>query len=528
MQLVTSFDELGLSELLLSSVKELGYESPTPVQSQSIPILLNGRDLSAQAQTGTGKTAAFTLPILMNIDLDCHAPQALIIVPTRELAIQVAEAFQRYAKYMQGFRVAPIYGGQDYQIQLRALKRGAHVIVGTPGRLMDHLRRGTLMFSELSSVVLDEADEMLKMGFIDDVAWILEQIPQEHQTALFSATMPSSIKRIAERYLKNAEKIHIEPKETTVSAIEQCYTRVLNNQKLDVLTRFLEIEDIVAAIIFTRTKNTSLELSEKLQARGYAAAALNGDLSQSSRQKVIDRIKHGTLDIIVATDVAARGIDVERLSHVINYDIPYDTESYIHRIGRTGRAGRKGKAFLFVTPREQYLLRDIERAVHQTIKLVDPPSVDVMRDKRQQQLIQKITEVLQKPKRDLNVCRQMVTQMIDQEGLTGEDIAAALIFLSQQTNPLVERELTRPDSDFEPNRRRGGNESRRGSHHEHRGGSRGNSRHSTPRNDSRGGGSSRDDSRSGPRRNARHEYSSKNDRRGFTPHKPRSTLKLPS
>ena len=447
MQTTKSFINLGLISPLLSSLVELGYEAPTPIQEQSIPILMEGGDLLAQAQTGTGKTAAFALPILSHLDISTSNPQALVVAPTRELAIQVAEAFQSYAKHLKGFRVAPIYGGQDYKLQLRALKRGAHVIVGTPGRLMDHLRRGTLSMETLKTVVLDEADEMLKMGFVEDIEWILSQIPHSHQTALFSATIPKPIQRIAERYLKDAQKIMIQPADNTVDAIAQFYITVAKNQKLNILTRFLETEEMQAAIIFARTKTCSAELAQKLQARGFAAAALNGDMKQSQRQKVIDQIKNGALDIIVATDVAARGIDVERITHVINFDIPSDTESYIHRIGRTGRAGRQGKALLFVTQREQRLLRDIEHAIRKKIKQIEPPSLDQINEQRNKKLFDKVAGVLKKSKR-IKPYQAMIQEFVAQGSYVAEDIAAALAYLMQQ--PLSEPVAL--DDVSEPNR----------------------------------------------------------------------------
>jgi ATP-dependent RNA helicase DeaD len=435
-----SFEKLGLPSPFLQTLATLGYETPTPIQSKSIPILLEGADLIAQAQTGRGKTAAFALPVLSMLDLQVKKPQALVIAPTRELAIQVAEAFQSYAKNLPGFHVAPIYGGQDYQTQLRALKRGLHVVVGTPGRVMDHLRRGSLSAAALKTVVLDEGDEMLRMGFIDDVEWILEQIPHAHQTALFSATLPLSIQKIAKRYLKDAKKVQIKPQKNTVDTIEQSYIRVAKNQKLEVLTRFLEVEDIQAALVFTRTKNASAELAEKLQARGHAAAALNGDMSQSLREKVIERIKGGSLDIIVATDVAARGIDVDRITHVINYDIPYDEESYIHRIGRTGRAGRKGKALLFVTPREYRLLRDIERAIHQPIKQIEPPSLKEMSEKRNKQLAEKVLATVENRKK-LKPYHKIVKKVMEATDIDITEVAAALVCLIHQANPLPSNEL---------------------------------------------------------------------------------------
>lgn len=476
-----SFKKLGLGSSLLSALTDLGYETPTPVQAHSIPILVDGHDLLAQAQTGTGKTAAFALPILNKLKLSQKQPQALILAPTRELAIQVAEAFQSYAKHLKNFHVAPIYGGQDYQVQLRALKRGTHLVVGTPGRIMDHLRRGTLSTDNLQTVVLDEADEMLKMGFIDDIEWILEQIQHSHQTALFSATMPATIKKIAKRYLTDAEFVQIKPQESTLKAIEQSYIRVNKNQKLDVLTRYLEVEDFQAAIIFARTKNSSTELAEKLQARGYAAAALNGDMNQSLREKVIGRIKKGTLDIIVATDVAARGIDVERITHVINYDIPYDTESYVHRIGRTGRAGRSGKALLFVSPREQRLLKDIERAVHSPIKQIDPPSVKEMQAKRQAQLAESLTNIINKSKH-LASYIDFVQDIVKQTGCKAVEVAAALTYLQQQNNPLPDEDIATAKPDYE---KRSGRSSRKRDSQ---------SRRSRERRSSRPGSSSRRDS----------------------------------
>lgn len=456
-----SFNELGLSRALLCALTELGHDTPTPIQAQSIPILLEGLDLLAQAQTGTGKTAAFALPILERLKLKIAEPQALIITPTRELAIQVAEAFKGYAKHMDDFHVVPIYGGQDYQIQLKALKRGVHVIVGTPGRVMDHMRRGTLSIKSLKTLILDEADEMLKMGFINDVEWILEQIPHAHQTALFSATIPDSIRKIASRYLKDAEKIQIKAKTGTVDTIEQFYVRVTRDQKLDVLTRFLEVEEPTAAIIFTRTKDTSSELAEKLQARGYTAAALNGDMTQGLREKVIGRIKKGALDLIIATDVAARGIDVERITHVINYDIPHDAEAYIHRIGRTGRAGRKGKAFLFVAPREHRLLADIERTINKEIKMIAPPTLQEMVEARGKKMAEKVDNIISKSGH-LKPFQQMIQSIIKETKHDPKDIAAALAYLIEQAKPMPTEELklAEPDNDFKgrkkPRRSSGG------------------------------------------------------------------------
>ncbi len=434
------FSQFGLAPEFLLSLTQLGYEKPTPVQERSIPHLMKGEDVCVQARTGTGKTAAFALPALSHIDVELRKPQILVIAPTRELALQVSEAFCDYAKNMKSISIAAIYGGADYTAQRKALKNGAQVIVGTPGRVMDHLRQGKLIVDSIKMVVIDEADEMLKMGFIDDIECILGQITQPHQTAMFSATMPEPIKKIAKRYQKNAEIIHIESKENLSHSIEQFYTLVSNPQKMDVLIRFLEVEEIQAAIIFTKTKSSSSELAGKLQTLGYKAAALNGDMDQSLRQKVIDRIKSGSLNFLVATDVAARGIDVDRISHVINYDMPYDTESYIHRIGRTGRAGRKGKALLFLTPKEHFLLKRIERAVNCVVKQITPPTVKDLRDRRNQQLIDNIQIVIRK-KENLKPYQQIIDTITESDNCSARDIAAALVYFIQQSNPLPTNEI---------------------------------------------------------------------------------------
>ncbi|HEY9050292.1 MAG TPA: DEAD/DEAH box helicase, partial [Gammaproteobacteria bacterium] len=377
-----TFDQLGLSDSILQSLNNIGYENPSAIQAQTIPLLLAGRDVLGQAQTGTGKTAAFALPLLSNIDITQKDPQILVLAPTRELAIQVAEAFQKYAAHIKGFHVLPIYGGQEYRGQIRSLERGVHVVVGTPGRVMDHMRRGTLKLKSLTCLVLDEADEMLRMGFIDDVEWILEQTPPKRQIALFSATMPDAVRRIANQHLNEPEHVTIKLKTTTADTIRQRYWPVSGLHKLDALTRILEAEEFDAMIIFVRTKIATTELAEKLEARGYAAAALNGDIQQNQRERTIEHLKNGKLDILIATDVAARGLDVERISHVVNYDIPNDTESYVHRIGRTGRAGRKGDAILFVAPREKRLLHAIEKATRQKIEMMELPSTEDINDQR--------------------------------------------------------------------------------------------------------------------------------------------------
>jgi len=432
---VESFAELGLSEGLLKTLSEIGYETPSPIQAECIPVLLDGRDLIGQAQTGTGKTAAFALPLMEQIDVKLTKPQALVLTPTRELAIQVAEALQSYARNMPGFHVLPIYGGQSYTIQLKQLSRGAHIIVGTPGRVMDHLERKTLNLDHLKTLVLDEADEMLRMGFIDDVEWILERTPEKHQTALFSATMPDQIRRVAQKYLVEPREIKIKSATATVAAVRQVYWQVSGMHKLDALTRILEVEEnFDAAIIFVRTKNATVELADKLSARGYAAAALNGDLNQQMRERVIEQLKSGALDIVVATDVAARGIDVPRVSHVVNYDIPYDTEAYVHRIGRTGRAGRTGNAILFVAPREVSMLRSIERATRSPIAPLTLPSRADVTNKRVADFKAGVVEVLNAE--GLDFFANIVSQIAEEQNVGAEEVAAALAMMAQKGKPL--------------------------------------------------------------------------------------------
>ena len=432
---VESFADLGLSDTLLQTLTQIGYETPSPIQAQCIPVLLEGHDLIGMAQTGTGKTAAFALPLMEQIDVKLTKPQALILTPTRELAIQVAEALQSYAKNLPGFHVLPIYGGQSYTIQLKQLSRGAHVIVGTPGRVMDHLERKTLNLDHLKTLVLDEADEMLRMGFIDDVEWILERTPEQHQTALFSATMPEQIRRVAQKYLVEPREIKIKSATATVAAIRQVYWQVSGMHKLDALTRILEVEEnFDAAIIFVRTKTATVELADKLNARGYAAAALNGDLNQQMRERVIEQLKSGALDIVIATDVAARGIDVPRVSHVVNYDIPYDTEAYVHRIGRTGRAGRTGNAILFVAPREIRMLRTIERATRSPIAPLTLPSRADVTNKRVADFKQKVVEVLNAE--GLDFFANIVSQIAEEQNVGAEEVAAALAMMAQEGKPL--------------------------------------------------------------------------------------------
>ena len=447
-----SFKDLDLSEPVLQALQSIGYETPSPIQAQIIPFVMDGRDVLGQAQTGTGKTAAFALPILTRIDIKQKEPQALILAPTRELAIQVAEAFQSYAAQIKGFHVLPIYGGQDYTIQLRQLNRGAHVIVGTPGRIMDHMRRGTLKLGQLKTLVLDEADEMLRMGFIDDVEWILEQTPSTRQTALFSATMPTEIRKIAQKYLDNPEQVTIKFKTATAANIRQRYWFVSGLHKMDALTRILEAENFEGMIIFVRTKTATIEVAEKLEARGFSASAINGDMSQALRERAIENLKSGKLDILIATDVAARGLDVDRITHVVNYDIPYDTESYIHRIGRTGRAGRTGDAILFVSPREKRLLANIEKATKQKVEEMQLPSTEFINNARINRFKQRITDTL--AAEELSFYNQLISQYEVEHDVPATDIAAALAKLLQGDTPLLLKDVRKPRKESAGDRNR--------------------------------------------------------------------------
>ncbi len=458
---VTSFDQLALSQSVLKVLDDVGYEVPSPIQARTIPLIVQGRDVLGQAQTGTGKTAAFALPILSSLDLKQKDPQVLVLVPTRELAIQVAEAFQKYARHLKGFHVLPVYGGQDYRGQIRALNRGVHVVVGTPGRVMDHMRKGTLKLNKLKILVLDEADEMLRMGFIDDVEWILDQIPEQRQIALFSATIPQQIRRIAAKYLNDPVQVTIKVKTTTAETIRQRFWMVKGVHKLDALTRILEAEQFDAMIIFVRTKTATIELADKLQARGHAAAALNGDIAQSQRERTIAHLKNGKLDILVATDVAARGLDVRRISHVINYDIPYDTEAYVHRIGRTGRAGEEGDAIMFVAPRERRLLHAIEKATRHKIDVMELPSTREINERRITRFKQRISDTLESE--NLEFFSKLIEEYQAEHKLSAEKVAAALAHLSQGDNPLllqarpqVKSERFRNDERPTRNKREGG------------------------------------------------------------------------
>ena len=442
-----TFADLNISAPVLKALKEVGYETPSPIQAATIPLLLANRDVLGQAQTGTGKTAAFALPILSRIDIKQATPQALVLAPTRELAIQVAEAFQSYAAHIKGFHVLPIYGGQSYGPQLSALRRGVHVVVATPGRVIDHIEKGSLDLSMLKTLVLDEADEMLRMGFIDDVEHILQQTPEERQIALFSATMPPAIKRIAKTYLRDPAEVTVAAKTGTAENITQRYWLVAGMQKLDALTRILEAEPFDGMIIFARTKLGTEELAGKLQARGFAATAINGDMTQQARERTIEQLKNGKIDILVATDVAARGLDVERISHVINYDVPSDPESYTHRIGRTGRAGRSGEAILFITPRERGLLKAIERATRQPVAPLQLPTVKAVNDVRIAKFKEQIASTLADG--GLEVFRSLVEEYEREQNVPAVDIASALAKLARGDQPLL---LEKPDREARPER----------------------------------------------------------------------------
>ncbi len=429
------FRELGLSEPILEALTAVGYETPTPIQAQTIPLLLSGSDLLGQAQTGTGKTAAFALPVLARIDPTLAGPQALVLVPTRELAIQVAEAFQRYSAHLKDFHVLPIYGGQSYVPQIKGLKRGAQVIVGTPGRIMDHMKRGALQLDSVRFIVLDEGDEMLQMGFVEAIEWVLEQAPPQRQIALFSATLPAQIRRIAQRHMREPAHVTIQNRASTAPKIRQRYWLVSGLHKLDALTRLLEAERFEAMLIFVRTKLETAELAERLQARGFNVAALHGDIPQQQRERTISRLKSGQVDIVVATDVAARGLDVERISHVVNFDIPYDSQTYVHRIGRTGRAGRSGEAILFVAPRERNMLRIIERATRQPIEPMRLPSVEDVNAQRIAKFKETLTNTVQGG--EGKVFQPLIEQIEREQNIPAVEIAAALASLLQGATPFL-------------------------------------------------------------------------------------------
>ena len=463
------FTDLGLDARVLAALEEVGYEKPSPIQEQTIPLLLEGHDVVGLAQTGTGKTAAFALPALSRMaelaDINgiSRDTQVLVLAPTRELALQVAEAFSSYATHMEDFTVLPIYGGSPDGPQLAGLRRGAQVVVGTPGRVIDHLEKGSLDLSNLQYLVLDEADEMLRMGFAEDVEKILEGTPDSKQVALFSATMPNSIRKIAQQYLNDPVEVRVKAKTTTSANISQRYMQVMHSHKLDAMTRVLEVENYDGIIVFVRTKKETEEVADKLKARGFAAAAINGDIPQQLRERTVDALRDGRIDILVATDVAARGLDVERISLVVNYDIPHDTESYVHRIGRTGRAGREGAAILFVTPREKYMLRQIEKATRQKVEPMHMPTAEAVNETRKQRFAQQITETIESE--DLSFFRQIIEDYENEHDTTAEDIAAALAVIAQQGRPFFldeEEDIarnSRPFSDDDSDR--GGRKAKR-------------------------------------------------------------------
>jgi len=442
-----NFNSFGLSDALLKVLEEVGYEVPSAIQEQCITHLLNGHDVIGQAQTGTGKTAAFALPLIDRIDLNNNQVQLLVLTPTRELAIQVSEAIQTYARHLKGFHVLPIYGGQSYDVQLRPLKRGVHAVVGTPGRVMDHLKRGTLKLNLLKALVLDEADEMLKMGFIDDVKWVMEKLPKERQIALFSATMPDVIRRVAEKFLNSPKVVKVKTKTATAQTISQRYWLVGGVHKLDALTRILEVESFDALLIFVRTKTATSNLAEKLSARGFTAEAINGDIAQNQRERIIQQLKNGKIDILVATDVAARGLDVDRISHVVNYDIPQDPESYVHRIGRTGRAGREGKAILFVAPRERRMLKTIERITRQPIDPMLLPTAKIINEQRVNNFKQRITDTLDN--QELAIFEELILDYQKEHEIDAFKISSALALMAQGTEPLLlnEKEINQASFD---------------------------------------------------------------------------------
>jgi ATP-dependent RNA helicase DeaD len=443
-----TFAELGIDPRVLAAVDDIGYETPTPIQAATIPVLLQGNDVVGLAQTGTGKTAAFAVPALSRLaelsDVNgvSRDTQVLVLAPTRELALQVGEAFSSYATHLEDFTVLPVYGGSPYGPQLAGLRRGAQVVVGTPGRVIDHLKKGSLDLSHLQYVVLDEADEMLRMGFAEDVEEILSQTPAEKQVALFSATMPPAIRKIAKKYLRSPQEITVKAKTTTGTNTRQRYLQVMGSHKMEAMTRILEVGDYDGVIVFVRTKAATEEVADRLKARGYAAAAINGDIPQNMRERTVEALREGKIDILVATDVAARGLDVERISLVVNYDIPHDTESYVHRIGRTGRAGRSGEAILFMTPREKYLLRAIEKATRQPVELMRMPSTEDVNQTRKQRFAQQITDTMESE--DLTQFRELVEQYQDEHDVDAVEIAAAIAVMAQGGRPFFVEELPEP------------------------------------------------------------------------------------
>jgi ATP-dependent RNA helicase DeaD len=458
----TSFADLQIHPAVLQAVDDVGYESPSAVQAATIPAMMAGSDVVGLAQTGTGKTAAFAMPILSKIDTASTDTQALVLAPTRELALQVAEAFRRYGAHLPRINVLPIYGGQSYSVQLAGLKRGAQVVVGTPGRVIDHLERGTLNLSRLDYLVLDEADEMLTMGFAEDVERILADTPEYKQVALFSATMPRAIRAITSKYLHDPVEVTVESRTATAENISQRYIQVAGSRKMDALTRVLEVEPFEAMIVFVRTKQATEEVAGRLSARGFSAAAINGDVPQAQRERTIAALRDGSIDILVATDVAARGLDVERISHVLNYDIPQDTESYVHRIGRTGRAGRSGNALLFVSPRERHLLKAIEKATRQKLTETQLPTVEDVNAQRVARFRDSITDALNAP--GMELFRGLVEEYERDHDVPMPDIAAALavqsrdgeeFLMAPEPPPQQRKDAERSDRPTKPVRRTG-------------------------------------------------------------------------
>ena len=435
------FLDLPLRSEVQHAVQKTGYKKPTPIQAEIIPHMLDGRDVLAQSQTGTGKTAAFALPILSRIEVGRKKPQVLVLTPTRELAIQVARSFATYGSGLRGFAVAAIYGGQDYTAQFKQLRNGVEVVVGTPGRVIDHIKRGTLDLSGIDCLVLDEADEMLNMGFLEDVQFVLDHAPDERQIALFSATMPPPIRNISQRYLTDPARITIQKKTVTAESIQQRALFVAPREKIDVLKRILEVEETDGVIVFTNTKDASVRIAEDLNREGLSAIALNGDMPQKVRERTIEQLKAGRLNILVATDVAARGLDVTRVSHVFNFDVPQDTESYIHRIGRTGRAGRKGEAIIFLTRSQRGRLRFIEKATRQSIEIVQPPTADEINAIRVSRFTERIAAVA--AEQDLSVFQEITTKFADESGTDMATIAAALALIGQQGRPFFVKDRPR-------------------------------------------------------------------------------------
>ncbi|MGO2654227.1 MAG: DEAD/DEAH box helicase [Pseudoclavibacter sp.] len=518
-----AFADLGLPKPLLDALDAIGYETPSPIQSATIPTLLAGRDVVGQAQTGTGKTAAYALPMLASVDPQVNAPQALVLAPTRELALQVCEAVERFAQKMPGVRILPVYGGQAYGMQLSALRKGVHIVVGTPGRIMDHMKRGTLDLSQLRMLVLDEADEMLQMGFVDDVETILASTPDTRQIALFSATMPQQIRRLAKTHLHDPAEITVKTKTQTNTNVSQRFLVVAGRQKLDVLARVLEVEGSDGVIVFVRTRGDTETVSERLRARGFSAAAINGDVPQAQRERTVEQLKNGQIDVLVATDVAARGLDVERITHVINYDIPSDPESYVHRIGRTGRAGRTGAAISFITPRERRLQEQIERTTRQKMDRMSLPSVDEVNESRLSRFDDGITEALERES-EISELRDVIDHYVRHNDVPEADVAAALALVAQGDRPLL-LDPERDHLEAVPHRNRddrqggynkgGYNKGGRGGHqggHDNRGGYRGDR---SERGDRNGRGDRNDRGGRGGWRNDRNDRNDRNGRGGY-------------